>query len=444
MKSKFVFPLLTLFLFLSGCSDDNGSGNGPDGDQKETKIRMEISFPTIYAKDDNAAASELVVENVDLFALDAQGALVTHQRYDRADLTANTVDNKYVVEVRTKVAAVDFYAGVNLHSDLLAAILPTDGSELFDVKQVHTVSKSMLMNIDGEGNPNGFAMFSTGKVSKQLVEESEIVPTDPAKDNKVTIHVERMLGKIVMNKSATLSDVAAGGKVDLSTLKFTVGNSNTKTYIMQYKDGSIIKAPNWAAPYEESDYLLLTDYRAVSDYSDGGETVKPKDMVAFYSPENTAEEKLQGAVTYASVQVKFLPALFSNSDGSDRDGLNLNTDGSFWVVTKSNGLKKYFDSETHMNAYVESLEQAGESATVSAKYVEGLCYYTAYIEGELGEYDFLRNHFHVLTINSIKGIGTPEPGPEEPEEPVDPETTPLDVTIDIEPWTMVTQGVDLS
>lgn len=84
------------------------------------------------------------------------------------------------------------------------------------------------------------------------------------------------------------------------------------------------------------------------------------------------------------------------------------------------------------------------------KYSDGISYYTAWVKHnpdggnmEEGKFGVVRNHWYVLTVNSISGLGYHKPTFENPEDPDDPTVSNIQVAATIKPWTIVKQGVDL-
>ncbi len=123
-------------------------------------------------------------------------------------------------------------------------------------------------------------------------------------------------------------------------------------------------------------------------------------------------------------------------------------------------------------AVLNSVENGGYvAATVDKEenyivefYQFGLNYYDIFIQhdddqdpGHLGRWGMVRNNWYTLSINSLTGPGLPyipdptdpdikdpqNPDPEDPE-PADKDMAQIKATIEVNPWTMWTQGVDLN
>ena len=121
--------------------------------------------------------------------------------------------------------------------------------------------------------------------------------------------------------------------------------------------------------------------------------------------------------------------------------------------------------ETAIKAALYAEDQSGVENKINFDYYKGgVCYYDAYIrhfnddeaplektdgtkagvedKNLLGRYGVLRNNWYVLNVNSVKGIGD-STVPVIPSEPVDKEELYLSVEINIMPWVMREQNVDL-
>ena len=62
---------------------------------------------------------------------------------------------------------------------------------------------------------------------------------------------------------------------------------------------------------------------------------------------------------------------------------------------------------------------------------------------EHGRYGTVRNHWYVLTVNSISGLGYDKPTYENPEDPDDPAVAKIQVLATIKKWVKVEQSVEL-
>lgn len=158
-----------------------------------------------------------------------------------------------------------------------------------------------------------------------------------------------------------------------------------------------------------------------------------------------------------------------NLDGKNSGILNNKTD----ITVALTGIDEMGISEEEQTAIKNAINTAlyseDEGVVTNAinidYYKDGVCYYDAFIrhfsddeaplkstDGNtdakqedadlLGRYGVVRNNWYVLNVNSVKGIGD-STVPELPAEPVDAEEFFLSVEINIMPWVMRTQNVDL-
>lgn len=84
------------------------------------------------------------------------------------------------------------------------------------------------------------------------------------------------------------------------------------------------------------------------------------------------------------------------------------------------------------------------------EYTAGVSYYTAWVKHnpdgsnmQQDKFGVVRNHWYVLTVNSISGLGYHKPTFEDPEDPDDKAEANIQVAATIKAWTVVKQSVDL-
>ncbi len=198
-------------------------------------------------------------------------------------------------------------------------------------------------------------------------------------------------------------------------------------------EGGIIKDPNWGT-YDANDFQSFTsasDYVAINPY---GET-NVSNYRAKYFPENTTQNYLQKETSYASIRVKFTPSVYVDENGTEKT-TNGTADGTFWTVRLSNGTVQYFDDEAEADAYNND-----NSGSKKSEYKEGYAYYNMYVNRD-EHYDVIRNQYYKATVTDILGLGNPDPGPTEPEIPVETATN-IKVDIEVVAWTLVEEDFQL-
>lgn len=103
-------------------------------------------------------------------------------------------------------------------------------------------------------------------------------------------------------------------------------------------------------------------------------------------------------------------------------------------------------------AFTSNKGKSGEEldAIKVYEYAAGVSYYTAWVKHnpdgsnmQQDKFGVVRNHWYVLTVNSISGLGYHKPTFEDPEDPDDKAEANIQVAATIKAWTVVKQSVDL-
>ena len=108
------------------------------------------------------------------------------------------------------------------------------------------------------------------------------------------------------------------------------------------------------------------------------------------------------------------------------------------------------DGETYKTVSKDVVNTALEKETAQVRSTDGATYYYTPIKhlgdaGKLGEYGIVRNHSYQVTIQNIKGFGTPVYDPKKEIDPMIPsdENTYLAASIKVLSWRVVSSKVDL-
>lgn len=427
MKIKFKYLMAAaaavLTLGFVSCSKDDTGGTPAPGAGDPTSFTIAIGQPTTYAADDdNASTNELNFSTVDVFIYDAASFVqVNHHYLTLADFGAPS-NNVYTStkKLSTTTGAKLVYVGVNLPTaiaDKIKAAQSTAG-----LSAVHDITTQQLTQA------GGFAMFSASAANPSFVADEN----DPA--NKVTVSVARLVAKVTVENKLTMPYGVAGGNI--AGLEFTLGNLNTKMFPFQQNNTGVIVDPNWTdattAPQlptyigDFADPAPMTGYITVDQYV---ASTPGKNLKAKYAAENSSERHLKGETTYISIKGVFTPGNFDDT-GVPSGPV------SFWTV-KTTGGTKYFEQEANADTY----HAANPGSIRSEEYVDGVCYYTMYLNPSNG-FNTLRNDFYRTSIKDILGLGNPTPGPKDPENPVDEQTNIL-IEVDILPWNVVSDEYEL-
>lgn len=192
-----------------------------------------------------------------------------------------------------------------------------------------------------------------------------------------------------------------------------------------------------------------------------------------YTPESTAYTELAKDATSTYDQI--FTAILGLEEGKDA-AIN----ASIFTAAETDGKTFYtynnliFKNKKAAILYRSIAEAAGESISDKAsaantaftsnkdksgaeldaikvyEYTAGVSYYTAWVKHnpdgsnmQQDKYGVVRNHWYVLTVNSISGLGYHKPTFEDPEDPDDKAEANIQVAATIKDWTVVKQSVDL-
>lgn len=191
-----------------------------------------------------------------------------------------------------------------------------------------------------------------------------------------------------------------------------------------------------------------------------------------YTPENTAYTELAQDATSTYDQI--FTAILGLEEGKDAD-----IDASIFTTAEDGGTFYTYNNLIFKNKkaailYKSIAEATGSSISEKAsdantafasnkvksgaeldaikvyEYAAGVSYYTAWVQHnpngsnmQQDKYGVVRNHWYVLTVNSISGLGYHKPTFKDPEDPDDKAEANIQVAATIKDWTVVKQSVDL-
>lgn len=192
-----------------------------------------------------------------------------------------------------------------------------------------------------------------------------------------------------------------------------------------------------------------------------------------YTPESTAYTELAQDATSTYDQI--FTAILGLGEGKDPD-----INASIFKTAESDGKTFYtyndliFKNKKAAILYKSIAEATGSSISEKAtaanaafgtnkektgtgldaikvyEYTAGVSYYTAWVKHnpdgsnmQQDKFGVVRNHWYVLTVNSISGLGYHKPTFEDPEDPDDKAEANIQVAATIKAWTVVKQSVDL-
>lgn len=338
-------------------------------------------------------------------------------------------------------------------------------------------------------------MYSTPLKDTQICDSEE-----KAKENPVSIPVERVLAKVEASKAANFTITQPDGNIQLDGVDVTfepeitgmaLVHTNPTSYLIKNLDNAetIITwngwndAANWRSYWAMSAGPDSYDEYGTYSYDDiAGEGVV--DNFSAYCHENT-----NASLGATDIATKLLVTAQFKADGKYQDVIKYN--GTYYTAE---GLKNYLNAQYFANikhgnnnsnewrnhmAFVSAgtsnewevelaLVPDGDTpvpnpidtnidlddilASINSKtmsqWTDGMCYYYVDVEhfgtgnAAIG---VVRNHWYDITLKSIKGLGTPVFDPTQDISPDKPEEENYYVAAEIKilKWKMVTQEVDL-
>ena len=498
MKTKGLFlSALMMGAVLAGCSSDNDVMNNEENKSAakgDSYIAVNIVNPGVgsRAADDAVGTDEENEVKSALFVFfNDNGGFVQAESVDVSDFSWEPGDGP-----ASKVSnAVIVLSKPTTYPSKVVALLNT-GLSVADVKDKNL---SDIQGISGDyiDTTNGFAMSNSAylqdgnnMVATPLTDANIQSSEALAKENPVTITVERVLAKVSIEENESLSVAGKDVKLDGANITlepeivgYQIVQTNPKSYLLKNIDG-INAAWNWnddanfrsywANSYEPEAYTFYS-YKEVVEGStnlaychentSGEETATTLLVAAKIKAEGKDAETIikykgmyyteKGLNTYINSQ---LSECYYTVDANDSQVAKSND----W----SNYLKVQASSEEGAKPWAVEIVLNGQPATATAEEVaaaqaiiEGLdkgmqwtdgdAYFYVPIKHNVAGQDLegvVRNHFYQLSVNSISGLGTPVYNPSEKieffDKPTDEEYY-IAAKIQILKWNMVSQNVDL-
>lgn len=233
--------------------------------------------------------------------------------------------------------------------------------------------------------------------------------------------------------------------------------SATPVYTLPNTPTEVIENPTTSL-----NYLTKLIVAAKLVYEDGNGSYKSAQVCQYrgltYLGEDAVKKQIAGGFTqYFKMSLDASGAtVYKSLEASDI---------AFKTVTGSSSVKDYEVVATLANAVGDLYVKNGETWTIASKddvnaalakeeaqirTTDGFTYYYTPIKhlgsaGKLGEYGIVRNHSYQVTIQNIKGFGTPVYDPAKEIDPMIPsdENTYLAASIKVLSWRVVSSKVDL-
>lgn len=316
---------------------------------------------------------------------------------------------------------------------------------------------------------NGNSIVTTTPLTDANICSSE----QAAKNNPVSIPVERVLAKVEASASnVQILDPDIEPQLNGDNVKFipeitgmALVHTNPISYLLKNIDG--VNPASWAGWNDAANWRSYWANSAVpangyTSYS-YNEIADNQTSLSEYCFENTSETPTKLLVT----------AQFKAENATAYETI-LKYNGTYYTLS---GLKQYLkdqyfaeteitiDNMAFVSAGTENEWEVklslgeGQSESIQAivgtinnktisQWTDGKCYYYVNVEhfgSDAYSVGIVRNHWYNLTINSIKGLGTPVFNPDEEIDPDKPEEENYFVAAEVKilKWKMVSQSVDL-
>ena len=398
-----------------------------------------------------------------------------------ADVSTNNTTNlskARFVTVARKVAEKPYQALVIMNPTATVKAVTNVGDNLFAFQQavVNTTPAAMITNnAILMTNEQGLVPVAVGdlKTTNLLAEAAPVV-----------VKVDRILAKIFVGTPA--AGVATVDGATVSGLQWTPNVTNKKTFWMRnlgllangtqeaYNDGSArwdryAVDPNFTGGYNTATATALVDefnYKTTAAGTVDLGAPGFADANGKYVLENTmaAAEQFEVATTQVILKAVYTPAgLTAGASWASYKGYALSL-ADFNAKVAAAQVAGATDGSVGMPAGFVA-DMAGKSAygDVSAVdgnvkvYQNGVSYYTILVRhfddvqaswnGQLpyiyGRYGVVRNNIYKITVNSIKRPGEPVVTDPDPEDPDDEKELWVSFDIEVLPWLVRTQSVDL-
>lgn len=490
---NFALGLMTCAAF-TACSneefvDSNAGGNELKGDAFVAVNILSASSTRALDNTVEGSNDENKVNSAMFFFFDAAGNGCVAPVKPTLDFSASSSLSKAVLVLSgAKTIPTSIVAIMNPSTEVAALTQSTSLTALRTmVAEVTAVGQFVMSN-------SAFAGNNQTLVDATPISAENICTTSAdALNHPVNIHVERVVAKIQANFSNT--------RMPTETLNINGVDTPVKVQLLGWKatalnpQSNLIKAidPTWTMPWwnDAAGYRSFwgtsraTSTYTYFDYTDIKGNTEPQ-----YCLENTTETTTK----------LIFAAQLQTADGAPVDlmewkGAKNTKENMKIVLANTTNVKQYYtksgDEYTSLAAqYIdfttvgtaedtdytviakladgapEIYTIAGSTATIASaadvnatlkalgeiKYWNGgASYFYTDIEHNggqsVGSVGIIRNHMYLLTINSVKGIGTPVPDPDKeiiPEKPTTDDTSFIAATVEVLKWKIVSQTVDLT
>lgn len=496
--NKFLFASMILAGMTACSKEDIASENNESGSEMEGAAYMSLSIAMPSAKTSRAGSPDMnegtteeqKISNLAIYIWSKDETKLTVKLIDGKDLRPNQPNNPNATDkstvYTTDAIAVDkgahkiaVIANGNNYAGIQAINSPSQ------LRKVYTITPEIISSISKGENflmTNANTATSQDKTGKQLTvstaekengkfyEDGTVavnVQGTKAHPTAVVIPIERTVAKIEDKTNSYTFDVKntpENKKDQVIFKKMTLVNANTKFFLVKnirpMLDGNDATTEDFR-PNEQNYYVVdpnfeKQDKNTIKDFiynrfqwsaADNTaldvfswKTLNSNNRPCFYSLENTmtAEEQKNAYTTGLYYQAVY------KVNGKE-EGKN---------VYKYKGIIYTFDqlqtlTDIQLNDLTDESTADKFNAIGVTKYEKGVCYYPYWIRHidsneKLAPMEFgvVRNNYYQMTINSVAGIGTPNPENPDPDTPDENPDTMLEVLVKVMPWTVRNNNID--
>lgn len=500
--TKFLMMAAIVFGF-AACNNEEGPNVGTEGTGEKAWTSFTIALPNSavntravdgvgHGETYAGTTDEQKVSNARIVLYNESG--VVKYAFDIVAANANgtapftgdvsTVDPATVSEFTTKAkelekAVYDVYVFLNVPQAVTNAT--QEGMLLSELEKVANYVENEIITTNG--------IFMSNSKGAVKTTDANWKPTPEAAEENaasVKVPVERAVAKVFVN-NAEITNVHNNGKAKVE--RFALDVTNKKLFWVRQMDltvdgstpetaattriNSYAKDPNMGDNYATASPADLTDeftYRdANSVLAAGGADVKAPgydDANGIYVAENTmnADQQYEVATTRVVFEITYAPAGMALGDSFVEYKGMMMSQSDFEAKVTAAKVQDATDATVGMpSGFVDEVK--GETFDYAKSfnvgnvnfYLNGINYYTTTIRhftdaqvpwqsGEplkYGRYGVVRNNIYKLTVNSIKGPGSPVIEQPDPEIPDDKTKNYIAVRVNVEPWLVREQSVDL-
>ena len=491
MKTRGLFlSALMMSAVMAGCSNEDvlQDVESKEMQKSDSYIAINIVAPGVDSRAENdfanGTAAESTVKNALFVFFNNQDEFVQAVDVNASDLeewsdgtgSVDKISNTVLVlnnpssDPTQVVALLNTNLNANNIGTLTLAELKGKVSDKYSSTEAFVMSNSVYQDV------NGNEVLST-KITDANIQKSAAL----AKDNPLTITVERLLAKV---EAEANEPTVEGKKVELDGVKdvnlvpvitgFKVVATNPQSYLLK-------NIEDYNFDWNWNDAANLRSYWGTSATTDAYgyctyEQILPVANFTEYCQENTTE-----------TTTKLLVSATIKKEGEEKAETILKYKGLYYTkkgfLTKINSMLSEYKYTTTNDAgetvqtndwapYLEIVD-AGDDKTAepwevkvalkegtpndagvknvidnlakAAQWTDGKAYFYVDVKHLEGQSAVIRNHYYKLEINSISGLGTPVYNPEEtiiPEKMKEEEYF-VAAQVQILKWKMVSQSVSL-